>query len=290
VELRTQNLRAAGRLSWQVAAAVATFALAASAFAANRTPMADEPATGASAAGAEEADPLFDDVEAEPPAYPDPFERFNRSTHRFNVQVDRLVVEPVTNAYTVAVPDPARQTVRRVFSNLNSPAVIMNDLLQGELDAFAVALARFTVNTTVGVGGLFDPATGMGLEEHRTDFGQTLAVAGIGSGPFLVLPVLGPTTVRDGVGTVVDFFFRPTTYVTFGTDQLIYAGLEAGGGGFATREEHNEGLKALRASSIDYYAALRNAYFQSRTAELRERIGPPAEAPTGPVAAATDVR
>lgn len=292
VEVRTLNQRAAERLSWQAAAVVVLLALpVACAFAASRGPKPDEQAASAKTVTApDEADPLFDDVEVEQPAYPDPFERFNRSTHGFNQQVERLVVEPVTNAYSLAVPDPARQTVRRVFSNLNSPAVIMNDLLQGELDAFAVALARFTVNTTVGVGGLFDPATGMGLEEHRTDFGETLAVAGIGSGPFLILPVLGPTTVRDGVGTVVDFFFRPTTYVTFGTDQLIYAGLEAGGGGFAIREEHNEGLKALRASSIDYYAALRNAYFQSRTAELRDRVGPPAEAPTGPVAAASDAR
>jgi phospholipid-binding lipoprotein MlaA len=277
----------AERVSWISAMAFALALSAACASAASRAPAEVAPAPADAALDARgEADPLFDDVEIEPPAYPDPFERMNRSTHGFNVQVDRLVVEPVTNAYTLAVPDPARQTVRRVFSNLNSPAVIMNDLLQGELDAFAVAIARFTVNTTVGVGGLFDPASGMGLEEHRTDFGETLAVAGIGSGPFLILPVLGPTTVRDGVGTVVDFFFRPTTYVTFGTDQLIYAGLEAGGGGLATREQHNEGLKALRASSVDYYAALRSAYFQSRTAELRDRIGPPAEAPAGTVAAA----
>ena len=202
----------------------------------------------------------------------------NRSTHDFNVQLDRLVLEPVTDAYTVAVPDPARRTVRRVFANLNTPAVIVNDLLQGELDAFATAVARFTVNTTIGIGGLFDPATSMGLEEHQADFGQTLAVAGVDSGPFLMLPVFGPTTLRDGVGTVVDFFFRPTTYVTLGTDTLLYATLHAGGGGFTTREEHNEGLKALRASSVDYYAALRSAYFQTRTAEIRRRIGPPAVA------------
>src|SRR5262249_27779077 len=150
-------------------------------------------------------DPLFDEEETQPASYPDPFESMNRRTHGFNVQVDRFVMDPVTNAYSYAVPDPARQTVRRVFSNINSPAVIMNDLLQGNLDAFAVAVARFTVNTTVGVGGLFDPATGMGLGEHRTDFGQTLAVAGFDSGPFLILPVLGPTTVRDGVGSLVDF-------------------------------------------------------------------------------------
>jgi phospholipid-binding lipoprotein MlaA len=260
-----------------VAAIVAFFLTAAQAPAASR-PVLPEAKAGAPLGSPGEADPLFDDVEIEPPSYPDPFERMNRSTHRFNVQVDRLVVEPVTSAYTIAVPDPARQTVRRVFSNLNSPAVIVNDLIQGELDAFAVAVARFTVNTTVGIGGLFDPATSMGLEEHDADFGQTLAVAGFGSGPFLILPVLGHTTLRDGVGTVVDFFFRPTTYVTFGTDQILYAGLEATGGGFTTREEHNEGLKALRASSVDYYAALRSAYFQSRTAELRERIGAPAEA------------
>jgi phospholipid-binding lipoprotein MlaA len=274
-------------VSPQAVVAVALLVLAAACGAAKHAPPRDVSAAGAASQDVSAAaDPLFDDVEVEPPSYPDPFERMNRRTHGFNVQVDRLVVEPVTNAYTLAVPDPARQTVRRVFSNLNSPAVIVNDLLQGNLDAFAVALARFTVNSTVGVGGLLDPATGMGLEEHRTDFGQTLAVVGFESGPFLVLPVLGPTTVRDGVGSVVDFFFRPTTYVTFGTDQLIYAGLEAGGGGLATREEHSEGLKALRASSVDYYAALRSAYFQNRTAELRERVGPPAEAPAAKVAAA----
>jgi phospholipid-binding lipoprotein MlaA len=227
------------------------------------------------AATAETADPLFDDVEIDLPAYPDPFEGMNRSTHGFNLQVDRLVIEPMTDAYTTAVPDPARRTFRRVFSNLNSPAVIVNDLLQGELDAFAVAVARFTVNTTIGVAGLFDPATSMGLEEHHADFGQTLAVAGVGSGPFLMLPVFGPTTVRDGVGTIVDFFFRPTTYLTLGTDQLIYATLQAGGDSISLREQHNEGLKALRASSVDYYAALRSAYFQNRTAALRERLGEP---------------
>lgn len=231
---------------------------------------------------ADGADPLFDDIETPPPGFPDPFERLNRSTHGFNVEIDRFVLEPVTDAYTIAVPDPARQTVRRVFANLNSPAVIVNDLLQGELDAFAVAVARFTVNTTIGLGGLFDPASSMGLEEHHADFGQTLAVAGVKSGPFLMLPVFGPTTVRDGVGTIVDFFLRPTTYVTLGTDTLLYATLQAGGNGITTREEHHEGLKALRASSVDYYAALRSAYFQSRTAEIRRKMGPPLFAEDAP--------
>ena len=286
MERRAQNDRAGSVPRHAVATVVLLALSAACASAASRSPTHVEPALAAASRSAtSEADPLFDD-ESEIASYPDPWESMNRRTHGFNIQVDRFVVEPMANAYGLAVPDPARQTVRRVFANLNSPAVIVNDLLQGDLDAFAVALARFTVNTTVGVGGLFDPASGMGLDEHRTDFGQTLAVAGFESGPFLILPVLGPTTVRDGVGTVVDFFFRPTTYFFFGADQLLYAGLEAGGGGFATREEHNEGLKALRASSVDYYAALRSAYFQNRTAELRKHIGPPAEAPTPAVAAA----
>lgn len=208
---------------------------------------------------------------------PDPLETLNRFTFRLNTKLDRWVFDPVTRAYVVVVPRPARLAVRRVLANLNEPVVFVNDLLQLEPGDAAVTVARFAVNTTAGVAGIFDVAARGGLTGHQSDFGQTLALCGVPSGPYLIFPVAGPTTARDGVGYVVDFLFRPYTYF-LGPGVLLFASpIHEGSVGISVREEHAAELHALEASSMDFYVALRSAYTQDRTARIwarRENRGP----------------
>jgi len=240
------------------------------------------PAAAASAAPsaplAGEPDPLFDE-DVEPPGYPDPAEPLNRGILRFNQAVDHWFFDPVTRAYQFAVPEPARRALRRVFLNLNSPPTLANDVLQLEWRDAGVTVGRFAINSTVGVVGLFDVAEDLGLPRHESDFGQTLRLAGVHSGPYLVLPILGPTNLRDGVGDVADSLFTPSTYFFgfgfFGetvlsqaplAEQLVYSGTS----GLSTREAHYDRLKALEESAVDFYAALKSAYYQNRQAEIWE--------------------
>ena len=217
-------------------------------------------------------DPLYDDeVEIAPPHFPDPLERVNRSTFRLNLGLDRWVFDPVTRAYAFVVPDPARRAVRRAFANLNSPSTFVNDVLQLELRDAGVTLTRFVVNSTIGVAGILDPASRLGLERHDADFGQTLALAGVPSGPYLILPAIGPTNARDATGYLVDFLFRPTTYLITPAGHLVYTPVTEGSAGLAARDAHADALRALQASSVDFYAALRSAYYQDRTAHIYAR-------------------
>jgi ABC-type transporter lipoprotein component MlaA len=148
----------------------------------------------------------------------------------------------VTNAYSFVVPGPARLAVRRFLLNLNSPVVLANDVLQlAPLDA-AVTVTRFGINSTIGLAGLFDPATKLGITGHSNDFGETLALWGVPSGPYLILPALGPTTARDGTGV-----------------------------GLPSMDGHRTELHALETSSVDFYAALRSAYYQDRVAAIQAR-------------------
>jgi phospholipid-binding lipoprotein MlaA len=238
---------------------------------------ATEPAAGASTAAPKTAgtqgraaiDPL--DEEAEPPRVWDPFEKANRRTFRMNGSIDRWFWSPLTRGYEFVVPSCGRRALRRAIVNLESPALFVNNVLQlAPLDAL-ITLQRFAINSTIGLAGLFDPAGRFGLPGSHTDFGQTLAVYGVPSGPYLIMPVLGPTTVRDGSGYVVDFMFQPTTYFLPGFTLFIYAAVHQGGAGLAAREAHAGELRALEASSVDFYAALRSAYYQNRVASIAER-------------------
>ena len=244
------------------------------------------PAVAASPAG---GDPLFEEEGEEgPDGFPDPFESVNRATFAFNRQFDRFVFEPITRAYRFVVPAPARRALRRALVNLDAPVTFVNDVLQLEPGDAAVTLTRFVLNTTVGIAGLFDVADRYAnLPGHESDFGQTLALSGVPSGPYLILPILGPNNARDGAGYVVDFLFRPTTYLITPGGQIILSGFVNPGGellftvfvegstelaeGLATREASGEGLRALEAASVDYYAALRNAYYQNRLAFIWRR-------------------
>lgn len=214
-------------------------------------------------------DPLFDEdyEEGVTVGVPDPLETTNRRIFGANRQIDRFFFDPLTRGYRFVVPSLVRQGVRNVVSNLDSPTVFANDVLQLEWEDAAVTLMRIVVNSTIGVGGLFDVAEHIGLEKHDSDFGQTLALAGVPSGPFLMVPVFGPTTLRDGFGTAVDIGMSPTTHI-FGPVVLIYYG---GGMGLALRDEHFERVKALEASSLDYYSTLRSAWWQNRESELWDR-------------------
>jgi phospholipid-binding lipoprotein MlaA len=223
----------------------------------------------AESASARADDALELELDDRPTSFPDPLESLNRQTFSLNQAVDRWLFSPVTQAYGYVVPDCAKRSVRHFFANLESPAIFVNDLLQGELDEAATTVARFSVNTTIGLAGLFDPATEMGLEKHNADFGQTLARQGVGSGPFLIVPLLGPTTVRDGIGSLVDVAMQPTIYL-LGPAPLFVATVQEGTEGLTLREQHGEEMKRLEQASLDYYVALRNAYYQDRMATLGE--------------------
>ena len=191
-------------------------------------------AFAAAAPAASAPDPLFDeDAEDAHADVPDPFESVNRVTFGFNRQFDRFVLEPFTKAYRFIVPGIARRGLRRALANLDSPVTFVNDVLQLEPGDAAVTVARFVVNSTAGVAGFMDVADwNLGVKGHESDFGQTMALAGVPTGPYLVLPILGPNNARDTAGYVVDFLFRPTTYLITPGGQVILSGFINPGGEF----------------------------------------------------------
>jgi len=223
-----------------------------------------------------EPDPLFDeefdddfDELAGPEVY-DPLEGSNRAVFGFNRKIDRFFWSPVTAGYRFVVPAPARRSLGRVFVNLNTPVYLVNNLLQVRFRDAAETLGAFLVNTTAGVGGLFDAGQWVGLETQPADFGQTLALAGVGNGPYLVVPVLGPSTLRDGMGGVVDLFFHPLTYLIGIAPQLMWRGGAEVAAGVSRRTEADAKLKALEESSLDFYSVLRSAYVQTRQHSIDE--------------------
>jgi len=226
----------------------------------------------AEAPEADAVDPLFDDeFEAELAArrgFPDPLEEINRSMLALNKVIDRVLLDPLTRLYGFVMPDPVKPAMRRSFQHFAAGSVLLNDLLQLHPERGLATTGRFLVNTTVGLAGLFDFARCEGLGPHHADFGQTLALYGIGSGPYLVLPVFGPTTVRDAFGDVVDGLLHPARYFLGPAQQLTYGT----GAGLSTREAYYQSLKELEKSSVDYYAALRNAFYQARMAEISKGV------------------
>ena len=137
-------------------------------------------------------------------ATPDPWEGFNRKMFAFNDTFDRALIVPTAKAYRAVTHKKQRKGIRNFFANLQAPVTLFNDLMQGEFGRAGDTLGRFMINSTVGFGGMGDPAERLGLAPHSEDFGQTLAVWGLDSGPFLVLPFFGPSTLRDGFGAGVD--------------------------------------------------------------------------------------
>lgn len=197
----------------------------------------------------------------------DPAEGVNREIFKANLAADHAVVRPVARAYQDHVPAAVRQGVHNVVQNLKEPANAVNDLLQGHLERAGQAVGRLAVNSTVGAAGVFDVAKKLGVPPHPADFGETLAIWGVGEGPFVELPLLGPSNSRDAVGTVVDMAMNPLAYV--GGAPATYAGVAAGGAGVVdVRAQHLKDLDELEHNSLDYYAELRSVYRQHRDAEI----------------------
>jgi phospholipid-binding lipoprotein MlaA len=212
----------------------------------------------------------------------DPFEDTNRAIFAFNTAVDKAVINPVIRGYRVVVPHPARQGLQNFLRNLRSPVRFANQLLQGDLNGAGNELFRTVVNTTVGVGGLFDVAGHEGYAYEPEDFGQTLAVWGVDHGPYFVAPILGPASMRDFVGYAVDSFADPLRMYTHNVDKEGWYYAKVGADYFTVRDELMDALSELEASSIDYYAAVRSAYVQNRNALAKDRKGSLAPMPEIP--------
>jgi phospholipid-binding lipoprotein MlaA len=197
----------------------------------------------------------------------DPIEPVNRLVFAVNDAVDVIVLKPVATTYKFWAPEALRNAVRNFLRNLATPVTLLNDVLQGNGSRAGKTLARFALNTTIGFGGLGDPATEMGLQYHFEDFGQTLAVHGVGEGPYLVLPLLGPSTLRHTVGRGVDFATDPLTYVLW-KKPIYYAGGRKGAEILDNRTELLKTIDDLKETSVDYYATIRSTYRQNRLSEI----------------------
>jgi phospholipid-binding lipoprotein MlaA len=201
----------------------------------------------------------------------DPIEPVNRAIFSFNMVVDRFLLEPAARAYRFVTPEAARRSVANFLANLRSPVIFANDALQGERERAGITLGRFMINTTLGVAGLFDPATAFGYPRHEEDLGQTLGVWGVASGPYLMLPLLGPSNGRDTVGKVGDYLINPLNYCCLNQDERLgLFGVTA----ISEREANIELIDDLRANSIDLYATIRTIYTQKRAADIRNGAAP----------------
>ncbi|MGH8712678.1 MAG: MlaA family lipoprotein [Casimicrobiaceae bacterium] len=199
----------------------------------------------------------------------DPYEDTNRAIFGFNQTVDKNVLVPVANAYREVVPPPMRQSLHDFLLNLNGPVIFANDVLQGDPNLASKTLARLALNTTVGVGGLFDVATRVGIPYHTNDFGITLARWGFVSGPYIIVPVLGPSNPRDLVGQVADSYMDPADSIA--TSHRVWAAVVARTvvSGIDERSRNIETLAEIEKTALDYYATIRSLYRQRREAQIR---------------------
>ena len=189
----------------------------------------------------------------------DPWESWNRGVYKFNNALDRAVAKPVAQAYVKVVPQPIRTGVSNFFANLETPTVLINDALQGKFKAAANDLGRFALNCTVGLAGILDPASSAGLDRNNEDFGQTLGKWGVHPGPFVELPILGPSDVRDAPARLVDTYTNPRQYIK--NDWIKY-GLYLPD--FTDRRAQLLPLDETLKNTYDPYAFVRDAYLQRR--------------------------
>jgi phospholipid-binding lipoprotein MlaA len=197
--------------------------------------------------------------------YYDPLEPVNRVFFRFNQVIDEMLLKPAARLYIKVVPDRGRIVVSNVIDNLKAPITLANDILQGDVHRAQITISRFTTNTILGFGGMMDVAADLGAPYHSEDFGQTLAVHGVGKGPYLMLPFFGPSTFRDAFGQFVDTFFDPLGYVLDTEEAIARAGIE----GLDRRAEFLDVSEAMEKTSIDYYASIRSIFLQNREYEIR---------------------
>lgn len=182
----------------------------------------------------------------------DPLEDVNRVTSDFNRAVRGAVVDPVVDSYQAVTPAPIQQTISNIFSNLSEPVTAISSLLQGDTENAGNATSRFLINTTIGLGGAGDPATDMGIDQRREDLGQALAAHGVGSGPHFVLPILGPTNLRDVTGDLLTGLATPLPLVVHAAE------------GGVQYSNNQDDINAISTGAIDPYVAEREAYEQHR--------------------------
>lgn len=199
----------------------------------------------------------------------DPIEPLNRAVFEFNRGLDTMLLRPAATLYKFITPPPIQNLVHNFLNNLKTPVILLNDLLQGETARAGDTAARFAINTTVGILGFGDPATDMGYARHGEDFGQTLGVWGSAEGPYLVLPILGPSNPRDAVGKVVDVLTDPIWHYAQNTDREYIPNERFVADGINFRARNMEDIDDLERTSLDYYAAVRDLYRQIRTNEIR---------------------
>jgi phospholipid-binding lipoprotein MlaA len=199
----------------------------------------------------------------------DAAEPTNRAMFAFNRGLDAAILKPVATIYRDYLPKFFQDRMNDLLDNLRSPVIFVNDLLQGEIDRAISTLTRFMVNSTLGLAGLNDIATDMGMAGHDEDFGQTLAVWGVPEGPYVMLPLFGPSNPRDTIGLVVDFLIDPFNHWAGNTNRDYAILSRAGARGVDQRAIHMEALDDIERTSLDYYAAIRSLYRQRRAEEIR---------------------
>ena len=206
------------------------------------------------------------------------FEKLSRGTLKFNQGLDRVLFKPIAKGYR-ALPSPLRSGTSNFVGNLRSLLTLSNNILQGDIKGAGNTVGRFTINTTVGILGIFDPATKMGFEKRsREDFGQTLGVWGADTGCYFVLPILGPTTARDAVGLVGNVFIDPVYQLTHNTETDVLVGNEnlsehnyyyfKGTDAVDFRSKNIESLDSLEKNSLDFYASVKSLYLQNRAQKI----------------------
>jgi phospholipid-binding lipoprotein MlaA len=208
----------------------------------------------------------------------DPLEVPNRFMFAINQTIDMLVVRPVAVTYKFWVPEPIQRSVSNAVQNLGEPVTAINEVMQGEPSRAAHTIARFLVNTTIGILGFFDVAKELGLPPTKEDFGQTLAVWAKAppedGGPYLVLPLVGPSNARDAVGLLVDYVVDPFRILTWQLDVEYLMTARTGLTVLDTRSRTLQALDDIEKNSVDYYSALRSAYTQRRVADIRQKGAP----------------
>lgn len=190
----------------------------------------------------------------------DPYEPFNRVMFDVNLALDKALIKPVAFAYKEVVPEVIQNFIKNFLDNLRSPIIFANDLMQGEFERAGTTFVRFLMNSSFGVAGINDFAGEVGLKRHDEDFGQTLAVAGVEPGPYLMLPLFGPSNPRDGIGLLVDILLDPLTYIGNTTFSMSRTAARA----VDTRARRYDSFNDLERTSLDFYAAVRSLHRQRR--------------------------
>ena len=197
----------------------------------------------------------------------DPFEPVNRAIFSFNNVADRVVLEPVAKGYK-KLPSPIQSGISNFLSNLRAPLVVVNQLLQGQGENAIQSSGRFIINSTVGLLGVFDVAEKIGIEEKEEDFGQTLATWGVGDGFYIVLPLFGPSNMRDTSGMLITMVTDPINAYAVSEGEAWLVPMRTAANAVDQRSKIIDEVNALRDNSVDYYAAVRSSYYQNRKAAI----------------------